>query len=164
MSGGSGRCGTQLRGCPPSCGLPLYAAALSAPPTRSFKQCWCASSENHRRWLPRVMHWVAQRNKGGAQRAGDIRGVIQCVALDTHARDSTCENNLRQTGPSGAVPRIAESSRSTRLMKRDRNTLTPEVAALRIKAAGQHRTAVVALAFRIETVMLDLVPVAHDQW
>ena len=46
-------------------------------------------------------------------------------------------------------------------MKRDRNTLTPEVAALRIKSAGQHRTAVAAQAFRIEPVLLDLVPVAH---
>ena len=48
-------------------------------------------------------------------------------------------------------------------MKLDRNSLAPEVATLRIKAAGQRGTAVAALTLRIDTVMVDLVPVAHDQ-
>jgi hypothetical protein len=79
--GGSGWWGTQLRGCPPACGLRLYAAALSAPPARSCVQCWYLKCSDYRRWLPRVMRWVAQRHKGGAHRAGDSRGVTQCVAL-----------------------------------------------------------------------------------
>ncbi len=112
IPGGSGCRGTQLRGCPRSfwgqspnspslrlargvrhkvpqrnwCLTPI-TPALSAPPARSFKPGWCAISANHRRSLPRVMQWVAQRglgvlpNQGGARRAGDIRGTIQCVAL-----------------------------------------------------------------------------------
>jgi hypothetical protein len=31
--------------------------------------------------LPRVMRWVAQQNKEGGRRPGDICGAIQCVAL-----------------------------------------------------------------------------------
>ena len=148
MPGGSGRRGTQLRGCPPSFGLPLYAAALSAPSTRSlrqgwyassanhkrllprvmrwvaqqnkernwcltpitlyaaalsapsarsFRQGWCASSANHKRLLPRVMRWVAQQNKEGGRRPGDICGAIQRVAVGPQcvALDPQCDVKCR---------------------------------------------------------------------
>ena len=84
----TGRRSAQLRGCHPAFGLLLDAAALSAPSARSFKQGWCASSANHRRSLPRVMRWVAQQNKEGGRRPGDICGVIQCVALGPHTSEN----------------------------------------------------------------------------
>ena len=34
----------------------------------------------------RAMQWVMQRNQGGARRAGDIRGIIHCVALSPPQR------------------------------------------------------------------------------
>ena len=106
IPGGSGCRGTQLRGCPRSfwgqspnspslrlargvrhkvpqrnwCLTPI-TPALSAPTARSCRQCWHLKCAPHQRRLPGVMRWVVQRNQGGARRAGDIRGTIQCVAL-----------------------------------------------------------------------------------
>jgi hypothetical protein len=47
------------------------------------------------------MQWVAQRNKGGAQRAEDIRGVTHCGALGPRKLGTWTwirESNLHQTG------------------------------------------------------------------
>ena len=55
------------------------------------------------------MQWVAQRNKGGARRAEDIRGVTYCGALGPHAlviwlRDS----NLHRAGMAAMVSSVSE--------------------------------------------------------
>ena len=57
------------------------------------------------------MQWVAQRNKEGARRAGDIRGAIQCVALGPHTSDSDLKKRPHKPGHTKGQSRSLEVSR-----------------------------------------------------
>ena len=107
--GGSGRRGTQLRGCPPTFGLLLHAAALSTPSARSSHRVVIAGLIRNPvvvwYWIPDVETpdpgsspgQALVRGRYGKTRGhwpGDIRGAIQCVALDPRPYEiRNCNSN-----------------------------------------------------------------------
>ena len=54
---------------------------------------------------------MAQRNKEGARRAGDIRGAIQCVALGPHSSDSDLKKHRHKPSHTKGQSRSLEVSR-----------------------------------------------------
>ena len=104
MPGGAGRCGTQLRGCPPTFGLLIYAAALSTPSAKSLTWfchrgplvCHCGPDPQSSGGValdsgcwnpgPRIEPGASSDPGPGRQdqRPEDIRGVTHCVALGLH--------------------------------------------------------------------------------
>ena len=83
MEGGSGRRGTQLRGCPPAFGLRLYAAALSAPSARSCMQGWYS-----------VLKQKALVAEGDA--VGDAAGTWGFAKLVSDPNNSCAERHTSQ--------------------------------------------------------------------
>ncbi len=60
---GTGRRGTLLRGCPPACGLLLYAASQSATPSCALASLVFAAAQQPR-WLEMTVGQMVQRGLG----------------------------------------------------------------------------------------------------